>query len=158
MNGEKAKNRTYLSPQRAMLLHIVEENYKIRPICFSNLCNPFFYGGLDQYFKNCGLVSILTPIQIHNNAINYSAIKALFTASNFKHYADINKHNIPQISGLTLMYHQALYLLAEEYAAKNEIKQLKQLVTFYKSYLCIDHHIEAEKYFIKKLELLNDEE
>ena len=42
VTSETSKKRTYLSPQRAMLLQIVEDNYLTRPIFFSNATNPFF--------------------------------------------------------------------------------------------------------------------
>ena len=63
IEGEKAKMRTYLSPQRAILLHIIENNYSERPVFFSVLANNFFYGGLDEYFQNCGLVYRLVPVK-----------------------------------------------------------------------------------------------
>ena len=44
MEDEELKNRTYLSPQRAILLQIVEDNFNERPIYFSKLSNQEFFG------------------------------------------------------------------------------------------------------------------
>ena len=54
MSGENIKNRTYLSPQKAILLQIIEENYSMRPICFSNFCNPFFFKRIREVFNKLG--------------------------------------------------------------------------------------------------------
>ena len=43
IEGEIMNKRTYLSPQRAMLLQIIEDNFDERPIYFSNLGNQFFF-------------------------------------------------------------------------------------------------------------------
>lgn len=158
MQGEKAKNRTYLSPQRAILLQIIEENYSTRPICFSNFCNPFFYGGLDSYFINYGLISRLTPIETKESKtpIDYSVIENLFKNKGFEHYSTINENDIPRISGLTFLYHRTLYLLAKEYSDKKENEKLNDLINLYDKYLQIGFNNEVEKYYKDELEKLKE--
>ena len=133
MRGENAKNRTYLSPQQAILLQIIEENYVLRPICFSNFCNPFFYGGLEKYFTNCGLISRLTSVDTKDKGIqnDYSEMEKLLRSENFKHYSDIIKNDLPRISGLTFSYHRTLYLLAKEYSDNNDKEKLDGLINLY---------------------------
>ncbi|PIF02200.1 MAG: hypothetical protein CR996_01070 [Draconibacterium sp.] len=158
IRGEKPKDRTYLSPQRAMLLQIVEENYGLRSICFSNLCNPFFYGGLDKYFVNCGLVSKLAPVdtKARNIQNNYSEFEKLLKRENLEHFSDIIENNLPRISGIAFSYHRVLYLLAEEYAKKNQVDKLNALMSLYDKCLQIGLNERTEKYYKHELEKLKD--
>ncbi len=156
MRGEKAKSRTYLSPQRAMLLQIVEDNFAIRPIYFSNFCNPFFYGGLEKYFTNCGLVSKLTPIntKAENLQNDYSEIEKLLRHENLKNYSGIIENDLPRISKITFSYHRTLYLLAKEYSDKNKMDKLDKLINLYDNYLQINFNKNTEKYYRNELEKL----
>lgn len=99
---EKEKKRAYLSPQRAILLQIVEDNFSKRPIYFSNFCSPIFYGGLNVYFQNCGLVSRLMPILTKDTefALNYKKIEELLQEQNFKYFKTLKNSDIPRISGI----------------------------------------------------------
>jgi len=147
INGEPVNKRTFLSPQRAIQLQIIEDNYQDRPIYFSNIMNPFFYGGLDSSFRNCGLVSELMPIKIGNTeyAINYLKIEQLLKKENFKDYSTIKENDLPRISGSVFSYHQALLTLANYYKAAHEDKKLQGLKDFYKANLAIGFDAEAEK-------------
>lgn len=158
MRGEKSKNRTYLSPQRAILLQIVEENYGLRPIYFSNFCNPFFYGGLDKFFTNCGLVSKLTPVDTKTKDIqnDYSGFEKLLKKENLEQYSDIKENNLPRISGITFVYHRTLYLLAKEYSEKNETDKLNSIIKLYNSCLKIGFNEETENYYKNELEKLRN--
>ncbi|MCD6564842.1 MAG: hypothetical protein J7K53_02760 [Bacteroidales bacterium] len=158
MRGEKLKNRTYLSPQRAILLQVVEENYGLRPIYFSNFCNPFFYGGLDKFFTNCGLVSKLTPVdtKTKNIQINYTEFEKLLKKENLEDYSDITENNLPRISGITFMYHRILYLLAKEYSEKNKTNKLNSIIDLYGKCLQIGFNEEIEDYYKDELEKLRN--
>ena len=159
MRGEKRRDRTYLSPQRAMLLQIVEENYAFRPIIFSNFCNPFFYGGLDKFFTDCGLVSRLTPVNAEEEdiPINYAEFEKFLNRENLKHFSDIKENNLPRISGITFVYHRALNLLAKEYSEKKEINKLNDLIDLYSKLLQIGFNEKSEDYFKEELEKLRDD-
>ncbi len=137
MSGENIKNRTYLSPQKAILLQIIEENYSMRPICFSNFCNPFFLNGLEKYLTNWGLISKLIPVdsKVYNIQNDYSEMEKLIRSENLQNYSDIIVNELPRISGLTFIYSETLYLLATEYSIKNEKGKLKNLINFYDKYL-----------------------
>ena len=102
IESEKAKKRTYLSPQRAILLQIVEDNFSRRPIYFSNFCSPTLYGGLNVYFQNCGLVSRLTPILTKDTefAFNYKKIEELLQEQNLINFKTLKNSDIPRISGI----------------------------------------------------------
>lgn len=156
MSGENIKNRTYLSPQKAILLQIIEENYSMRPICFSNFCNPFFLNGLEKYLTNWGLISKLTPVdsKVYNIQNDYSEIEKLIRSENLQNYSDIIVNELPRISGLTFIYSETLYLLAKEYSIKNEKGKLKNLINFYDKYLRIGFNKETEKYYSDELEKL----
>ncbi len=151
IEGEKTKKRTYLSPQRAILLQIIEDNFKDRPIYFSNTANPFFYGGLDDYFQNCGLVSELTPLELEHSPLknNYEKIEELLQAKNFKDFSTIINSDIPRISGIIFLYHGSLLVLAEHYneVDKEKLAKLKEL---YSEYLAIGFH-KNEQFYQKEL-------
>lgn len=156
MSGENIKNRTYLSPQKAILLQIIEENYSMRPICFSNFCNPFFLNGLEKYLTNWGLISKLIPVdsKVYNIQNDYSEMEKLIRSENLQNYSDIIVNELPRISGLTFIYSETLYLLAKEYSIKNEKGKLKNLINFYDKYLRIGFNKETEKYYSDELEKL----
>lgn len=155
IKGEKVKYRTYLSPQRAILLQIVENNIKERPIFFSNLANPIFFGGLNEYFSNYGLVSKLTPVKTENTEFenSYSDIENLLQKDNLKDFLTIKKNDIPRISGIVFMYHNSLMKLAEYYKINGKEKGLKDLTKFYSKYLAIDFKTEYEKEYLEDLNI-----
>jgi len=158
MLNEKAKNRTYLSPQRAILLQIIEENNARRPIYFSNFCNSSFYGGIDKYLSNCGLVSKLTPVNTKENniQIDYTEFEKLLKKENLEHYSDIKQNNLPRISGMMLSYHSSLYLLAKEYSENNETDKLNNIIELYNKCLRIGFKENAEDYYNTELEKLRN--
>lgn len=153
IKGEKVKYRTYLSPQRAILLQIVENNFKERPIFFSNLSNPIFFGGLSEYFSDFGLVSKLTPIKTENSKFktDYSKFENLFQKENFKDFHSIKENDIPRISGIVFMYHSSLVKLAEFYKTNGDKDKLEDLEKFYSKYLAIDFKTEYEKEYLEEL-------
>ena len=92
IEGEEATRRTLLSPQRAILLQIIEDNFSERPVYFSIGCDPSFLGGLEEYFQFCGLVSRLTPIKTKNTQyqIDVAKLEQLFKAENLNNYKNVN--------------------------------------------------------------------
>jgi tetratricopeptide (TPR) repeat protein len=147
--GEATKNRTYLSVQRAILLHLVEENFIERPIYFSNFCNPFFYGGLDQFFSNKGLVSELTPIKTDGDprAQDFEAMERLLVVKNLSDYREVTEENIPRISGITFTYHRTLVLLAQHYVETGQKEKFINIESIYDQYLTTGLNPDSEKYF-----------
>ena len=158
INGEQVNKRTFLSPQRAIQLQIIEDNYGDRPIFFSQLMNPFFYGGLDSSFRYCGLVSELMPIKTENTeyAVNYQKIELLIKKENFKDYSSIKENDLPRISGSVFSYHQALLKLANYYKTVHEEKKLQGLKDFFKENLAIGFDPENEKSASETLEKINN--
>lgn len=153
IKGEKVKYRTYLSPQRAILLQIVQNNFNERPIFFSNLANPIFFGGLNENFSNYGLVSKLTPIKTENTEfkIDYSKIESLLQKEKLQNFPTIKENDIPRISGITFMYHNSLMKLSEHYRTEGKEKELKNLTKFYSKYLAIEFKPDSEKKYLDDL-------
>lgn len=154
IEGEKVKNRTYLSPQRAILLQIVEDNFQSRPIYFSNMSNPVFFGGLNNYFRNCGLVSKLTPIKTKQTEFenDYGEIEKLLSIENFKQFSTIKKTDIPRISGIVFTYHRAVLTLADYYNSKEQKENIIKLKNFYLGYLAIGFNEKYEKIYLTEIE------
>lgn len=147
INGEQVNKRTFLSPQRAIQLQIIEDNFGDRPIYFSNIMNPFFYGGLDSSFRNCGLVSELLPMKTGHTEyeVNYPKIEQLLHKENFRDYSTIKENDLPRISGSVFSYHQAMLTLANYYKTVHEEKKLQELKDFFKECLAIGFDVEYEK-------------
>jgi hypothetical protein len=158
IDGETPKKRSYLSPQRAILLQIIEDNYQDRPICFSFTSNPFFFGGLDQYFQNCGLSFELLPFKTTKSQyeINYNKLEQLLKRENFKDLASIKKNNIPRISGMVFCYFSASRLLAIYYKDQKMIPQLESLIDFCKKNLAIGFDPDSESLYLKELTKLTE--
>lgn len=154
IEGESLKNRTYLSPQRAILAQIVEDNIESRPIYFSNISNPEFFGGLDEYFKDCGVVSELTPIKTKLTEFenDYEKIKKLLNFQNFEKFPTIIDSDIPRISGTVFIYHRAVLKLANYYQSKAQTENLKNLKDFYLKYLAIGFNEDGEKWYQTEIE------
>ncbi len=146
IEGEKAKMRTYLSPQRAILLHIIENNYSERPVFFSVLANNFFYGGLDEYFQNCGLVYRLVPVKTTETdyGINAEKLQKLLQSNNFKYFNTINSDLIPRISGCVYSYYAAVMNLMAYYKSTGNEKEKTKLIEFYKNNISIGFDPEYE--------------
>lgn len=158
IEGEKVKNRTYLSPQRAILLQIVEDNFKSRPIYFSNVSNPFFFGGLNAYFKNCGLVSELTPIKTKQTEFenDYGKIEKLLSIENFKQFSTIKKTDIPRVSVIVFTYHNSVLSLAKYYSMNGNTDKLAKLKEFYLKYLAIGFDEKYEKLYLTEIEKIEN--
>ncbi|MDD2965327.1 MAG: hypothetical protein PHU33_15365, partial [Bacteroidales bacterium] len=138
MGGEKPKKRTYLSPQRAILIQIVEDNFSRRPIYFSNFASPDFFGGLDRYFQDCGLVSKLLPFKTTETsfAFDFDKMKQLTDAQNLAHYQSLLTHNMPRISGIaTQGYIRIFNALMNHYYLTNNSEAAHELIR------CFDSHI-----------------
>jgi hypothetical protein len=146
IDGEDAKKRTYLSPQRAILLQIIENNWLDRPVYFSIFSEPTFYGGLDLYFRNCGLTSQLVPVETANtnNSIDVNKLESLLKSENLKDYPTVKTNDIPRISGALLGYRMAFLSLAKRYRQNNQTAKLDELVAFYKSNIAIGLEYEEE--------------
>lgn len=127
IESEQAKKRSYLSPQRAILLQIIEDNFSKRPIYFSNFCSPTLYGGLNLYFKNCGMVSRLTPIITKDTefAFDYKQMEVLLQEENIKNFKSLTNSNMPRISGtIVSCYYGILLNLSEKYKKEKKTKAL----------------------------------
>lgn len=146
IEGEEAKERTYLSPQRAVLLQIIEDNFAEREIYFTNFATPNFYGGLDKYFQNCGLVSKLLPFKTENTdyQIDVNSHAVLLLPENLKDFSTIKTTDIQRIGG-KYVYYSMFSRLANYYKAAKNNEQLQKLTDIYKKYLAIGYDEQYEK-------------
>ncbi len=153
IQSEKAKKRTYLSPQRAILLHIVEANFAERPIYFTNFVDSSFYGGLNIYFQDCGMLSRLIPVKVSEtpNSIHEQKFEALLKAENLKDLQSVKTNNIPRISGIVFAYYQATNRLAQKYKQTQQTEKLKKLIGLYKSHIILGWDPEYEAQILKSI-------
>ena len=137
LNDEKARPRTYLSPQRAVMLQIVEDNYASRPIFFSRMGNPFIFAGLDRFFSHGGLVSRLLPFPTAGTAheTDVPRLERLLRADRLKEVRSVATTDIPRISGCLFVYTEALARLAAYYRKAGRKEDLRALAGLYRRYL-----------------------
>lgn len=154
IENEKAKKRTYLSPRRALLLQIIDDNFIERPLFFSNATSPMFFAGLDEYFQNCGLVSKLMPIKTENTAFEIcnTKIETLLQKENLKYFPTIIDADIPRISGIVFGYHSSVLQLLQFYQDKNNNDKMKGIIKIYNKNLSIGFNKEYEKYYRNEIE------
>lgn len=154
IEGEIAKARTYLSPQRAILIQIVEDNYNKRPIYFSNFASPTFYGGLDDYFQYCGLVSKLLPFKTSESkyAVNETMLESLIRPENLDDYKTIRKDDLPRISGLIMSgYSNAFLTLGNIYKESGKPNEAKSLIKTFEEYMKVDFDADFETLILNEL-------
>jgi hypothetical protein len=154
IEGDREKRRTYLNPQRAILLQIIQDNFTERPIFFTNYADPFFYGGFEKYFQYCGLVSQLLPMKTENTKykVNVQKLEQLVKKENFMDYATIKTNDIPRVSGMTFAYNSGFIYLANYYKAGHDDQKLQRLNTLFKGSLMIGFDPDAEKSTLEVLE------
>jgi len=157
IESEIASKRAYLSPRQAILLQIVEDNFSNRPIYFSNFAEVSLYGGLNEYFQNCGLVSKLTPIKTKNTDYEFDRLRVekLLTLNNFNRYKGIKVNNIPRISRIVLFgYANAILNLADIYNKSNNKNELDKLIKMYSEKFKIDFNSAYEQSVMGELKNL----
>ncbi len=136
IESETAKKRTYLSPQRAILLQIVENNWSERPIYFSNFAESTYYGGLNSYFQDCGLTSRLIPVESKNvaDSCDINKLETFLKPENLKGFPTVRTEDIPRISGVIKYgYNRSFIMLAQKYKETNQNEKLKKLIDIYKT-------------------------
>lgn len=148
IEGEEEQARTYLSPQRAMLLEIIENNMSGRPIYFTNFADPTFYGGLKKYFTNCGYVSRLSPITTADTdyARDYTVYERLLREDNFADYHTIKPDIIPRIYRVS--YYTNLFSvrdLANHYKETGDNQKLENLHKLFSNKLKMGFNAEYEE-------------
>lgn len=148
--------RTYLSPQKAMLMQIIEDNLAERPVYISGLADPFFYEGLAGYLQFCGLVHRLLPFRPAETGrdIDPADLEKLLRADNFSQLPDLRKNDIPRINHLIYNYHKSLLILAGYYYEKGQSAKIEELAGFYREYLAIGFDPGYEADCLKYLEQL----
>ena len=157
IESEEIKPRTYLSPQHAMLLQIVEDNMASRPIYFSNLSNPYFFAGLDPYLSNCGLVSRLLPITTEKTDYKWSFhhLKELFKENNLEELSTIKNTDIPRISNLIYNYYYGIINYAVYLKKTKEFTKMEELEKLYQKHMLIDYDKRLENIIGEQLKKLS---
>lgn len=153
IEGDKQEERTLLSVQRAMLLRIVEDNFKFRNICFTNCCDITLMGGLDEYLQNEGMIShLLANKPSEDNKANVRAIEKLLIKENFQSFKTVKDHDIPRISNITSLYLSALVISFSDSVARKDKQAAQRWVDFYKENLMPDLDKETEMYYLNMLQ------
>lgn len=154
---ESGKARSFLSPQRAVLIQIVEDNYSERPIYFSGTANPYFYEPFGTMLKNSGLVFRLMPGETSDtpHRYDYRGFEKLIRAENLKDYKTILHSDIPRISQITQSYFEPAIRLAAKYRQTDKEKY-ERLMKIIEENLFIGRDSEREERLRKYLEQLGE--
>jgi hypothetical protein len=157
----RSRKRSFLSPQRAVLMSIIESNQWSRPIYFSNGADGNLLGGLDEYLQNCGLVSKLMPFKTEKTgyAVDIrSHEQLLLSDKNFRDYKSILISDIPRISGMINLYFMSYMNLAQQYKEDNNYKRIEALHSFFGKYLKIGFNSEMEDNCYNQIEKMMERE
>ena len=152
IEGEQARKRIYLSPQRALLLQIVEDNFSERPFYFA-YTEPTRYCGLNSCFKSCGISFRLVPVEMADadKSLDVAKLEALFKPENFKDFHTLKTHDMPRVSWPTVYsYNNAFVRLAKYYKQHNQTEKLDNLINFYKTHIAIGIDEDYEAAILKE--------
>ncbi|MCC8034847.1 MAG: hypothetical protein LIO77_02800 [Rikenellaceae bacterium] len=130
IDSEEVTQRTYLSANRAVLMHIIEQNYACRPIYFSNIADRFFYRELQLHVMDCGMVSQLMPFPVEGTQYerNKEKLERLIKDNALAHFPSIYEYRIPRINDpIVYSYYSALAALKSIYTAEGNASGLKKL-------------------------------
>lgn len=153
--SEKAKKRAYLSPQRAILLQIIESNFSHRPVFFSNFCSPALVGGLNVYFQNCGLVSRLTPVLTKDTdfSFNYGKMAEFLREQHVINFKTLINNDMPRISGIIVSgYYNALMNLYDHYLKFDNREGMNRLEGLFEQHLKIGYDTAFEIEILSEFE------
>ncbi len=158
IDDAQIKKQAYLSPTRAMLVNIIETNKWNRPIYFTNNFEYYFLAGLDEYFQNCGLVSVLTPIKTENTSfqIHLPTLEKFVLHTNLKKYPDIILNDQPRISWNMKNYEKSYLTLAQYYKTIGEQDKILEIIKCYKQNLQIGFDVKNEQEILNTLEELKE--
>jgi len=135
------ERKNYLSPDKAVLVSIIESNKWERPIYFSVGCHPAFTAGLTDNFQLSGLVNKLLPMETKDSKYSANPEKireVLLNKSNIQDFKDVEKHNIPRNSAGLYNNSIILYRLALYYKEQNQIEKIGEIADFIENNLLVD--------------------
>lgn len=154
VENEEKYNRTYLSPQKAVLLHILEANKWGRPVFFSKAVDVFFMGGLEDYCQEYGIALKLLHFKVENTDYFINPEKSeeiLQNPQNFTEYRSILLSDIPRVSSMMYIYWKSLISLSDYYSNNKNKQKVSDIAEFAKNKLMINHKTEWEKYYFYKI-------
>jgi len=120
----------FLSPQKALLIDIIETNNWKRPIFISNGCPRLYTEGLEEYLQRSGLAAKLLPVNAKEsgNEINLARIKeVLLDPASYEHFHDLTAHPMPRVSSLLNNYRATLLGVVVEKIAQNQMKEARDI-------------------------------
>ncbi len=141
---DQAKKRTFLSPQRGILLTIIESCKWERPVFISNAANSELNGGLEQFLQNRGLLSKVLPVPVAGtpDEDDITQLEKLISAPNFKDFRSVLNSDMPRISGILMLYHISCVKMAYRYAAEGDKLKARETESFYKIWFDIGFNKE----------------
>ena len=154
IEGENIRNRTYLSPAKAILLNIIETNKWERPVYFTNTFEISVVAGLDKYLQNNGLISRLTPLKTDNTKykIDIPALEKLVLNTKLDDLKTIITNDLPRASNIIGLYGYAYFLLADYYRSIVRKDKISEVLEKYKQNIMIGFDHEYEKGNLDKIE------
>jgi hypothetical protein len=154
IKGEKAAQRTYLSPQKAVLLHILETNAWRRPVFISKNSNSYFFAGLGNNLREHTLALEVMPFETtpQTNIDAESMEKLLLDYENLKSMRSVFYYDIPRISPILTNYLSAAYDLAQHHVFNGNKEKAKEIIKIAKKYLAIGHIGKYETKILKAME------
>lgn len=137
----RSDEKTFLSPGLAVLMNIIQSNKWNRPIYFSLGFGEFSFPGLRDHFQLSGTVYKLLPIVTEKTDHDIDTLKieeVLLNENHLKDFKDVDRHDMPRVSGILYNYYGVLYRLAIYFKGTGQAGRIKQLESYVKKYLITD--------------------
>ena len=112
---------TYISPAKAVFIHIMESNQWERPVMFSMDVRSTW--NLDRYFQQYGALRRVLPFhaESHDLKMDIPSIRALyFNEENFSAFPGLAENNAPRFTSFLFNHHFVLLNLCRHYYEKEE--------------------------------------
>ena len=131
-------NREYLSPAKAIITDIIEQNAFLRPVYFSLSSPALITDDFDSSLVLCGLARQLVPYNVYErgNEIDIELLENfLGEMENFTNFQDLRENDLPRVSKLLNNYRYLYLNLITYYYNLNNLTKADYFMQTMEEYL-----------------------
>ena len=131
-------DREYLSPAKAIITDIIEQNAFLRPVYFSLSSPALITDDFDSSLILCGLARQLVPYNVYErgNEIDIELLEIfLGEMENFTNFQDLRENDLPRVSQLLNNYRYLYLNLITYYYNLNNLTKANFLMQTMEEYL-----------------------
>lgn len=130
--------RNYLSPAKAVIADIIQQNAFYRPVYFSLSGHHLVEDDLDSNLILSGLAHQLVPFNVYQRESRLNVMELenfLSNQENFSNFPDVAEHDLPRISGILNNYRYLYLNLIIYYYNNNDIIKTNSLIKNMETFL-----------------------